>query len=77
MVAEGPDPRVGSDLHLCAHLVADVCAVWLVSGKTNPVASVWAARRDQGGVLRGWGFSAETPQNELWDFITSCWAVYL
>lgn len=51
MVAEGPDPRVGSDLHLCAHLVAGVCAVWLVSGKTNPVASVWAASTDQGGVL--------------------------
>lgn len=52
MVAEGPDPRVGSDLHLCAHLVAGVCAVCLVSGKTNPVASVWAARTDQGGVLQ-------------------------
>lgn len=46
MVAEGPDPRVGSDLQICAHLVASVCALvrslgrltrWPLSGLTVPI----------------------------------------
>lgn len=46
MVVDGPDPRVGSDLQVCAHLVAGVCVLvrslgrltrWPLSGLPVPI----------------------------------------
>lgn len=51
MVAEGPDPRVGSDLQICARLVAGVRTLVRSLGRLTRWPLSGLPRADQDGVL--------------------------